>query len=269
MDAAEKLARERRNTQLGAAVVVLAAGAAAAYFFARGAPPPAPAVAASAPDAAAAPVPKAPDLAAEPAPDPAVPGAPQDGDSVLRRVVGRWSSSPDLAAYLAEDGILQRVAAAINLTARGSSPRPVLGFMKLSGDYEVDEVLEGKVERIFVAERSHTRYAKLTELVTSIDPAVAARGYAQLRPWFDKTYAQIATAGERFDTVLRTAIDRLVEVPVPEGRVELVPKGALYLYADPALEGRRPVEKHLLRFGAANQRAIQAWLMAFAAAAQL
>jgi hypothetical protein len=97
-----------------------------------------------------------------------------------------------------------------------------------------------------------------------VDPGSAARAYRQLSPYLEGAFAQIAQPGERFDDVLRAAIERLRAVPVPVGPIEVVPKGALYLYADAALEARPPAEKQLLRFGPTNQAALQAWLGRFA-----
>src|SRR5438094_562357 len=55
-------------------------------------------------------------------------------------------------------------------------------------------------------------------------------------------------------------------VAVVEGDVELTPKVSTYAFADPALEGLSPAQKHLLRMGPKNERAIQAELRALATA---
>ena len=45
--------------------------------------------------------------------------------------------------------------------------------------------------------------------------------------------------------------------PVVEGPLQVIPKGALYLFAVPELEAQGPIEKHLLRMGPRNTRLIQ------------
>ena len=51
---------------------------------------------------------------------------------------------------------------------------------------------------------------------------------------------------------------------VPDGEPTLVPRGALWAYADPALEALSPAEKHLLRLGPRTQRMVQEKLGDFA-----
>jgi len=280
-DLADELKRQRRNNGLlagGTVVLVLLAIGSFLWLDKPGAP--------KVEDVPAPPKQTAPPLATPvadaPVPDPpqdTTPHQPADADATLRKVVGSWSTAPELAAWASEDGILQRVAAATNLTSRGASPKPVLAFVKIPGDFGVDEEIEKKpvvpgkpvdfTEKSFISATSFARYDRVTQIVTAIDPIAAGKGYATLRPYFDRVYGQIAAPGERFDSVLKGAITRLIAVPVPEGRVQVVPFGALYKYADTALEDRKPADKHLLRFGPKNQRAIQSWLRSFAVGAKI
>ena len=215
-------------------------------------------------------------LAVVPVPDAPPPTRPPaEGDALLRQLAAGWSTDPELARWLAAESLVQRLAAAAVLVSKGASPRPMLGFVELRGAFVVDEQLgqaPGRtpgagadvVERDFIAPAAYARYDLITRLVTGVDPGSAARAYRQLSPYLEGAFAQIAQPGERFDAVLRAAIERLRAVPVPAGPVEVVPKGAPYLYADAALEARPPAEKQLLRFGPTNQAALQAWLGRFA-----
>ena len=70
-----------------------------------------------------------------------------------------------------------------------------------------------------------------------------------------------------FDQTLERAIVRLLETPVPDGPVRLVPSGAAgYMYANPSLEGLSAAQKQLLRTGPRNARVIQDALRAIALA---
>jgi hypothetical protein len=53
---------------------------------------------------------------------------------------------------------------------------------------------------------------------------------------------------------------------VPTGPVEVIPKGALYAYADLRLEALSGAEKHLLRMGPENMRKVQTKLSEIASA---
>ena len=74
---------------------------------------------------------------------------------------------------------------------------------------------------------------------------------------------------EQFDEVLTAAIRRVVGVQFPEGEVELVPRGAVYAFKDPALEGLSVAEKQVLRMGAKSGGVLQRQLREFAARAKL
>ncbi len=261
---------------VGVAVGVLAIAGGVYWFVLRGpdaAPPTATSPSAPAGGAAAlsppAPIEAVPDA---PAPPPA------DGDALLRRLAAGWGTGPELSIWLAAESIVQRLAAATVMVAKGASPRTMLSFVTVPGAFTVDEELSKKPsttpgagddvsERDFIAPAAYARYDRLTAVVTGVDPAAAASAYVQLRPYLEGAFAQIAQPGERFEGVLRAAIDRVLAVPVPKDRVEVVPKGALYLYADPALEGLLPAEKQFLRFGPTNQENIKGWLRRFATSA--
>ena len=74
----------------------------------------------------------------------------------------------------------------------------------------------------------------------------------------------IASSGR--SATRRTAASGKRRGPVVDGDVELTPKVITYAFADPALERLRPAQKHLLRMGPKNERAIQAELRALATA---
>lgn len=195
-----------------------------------------------------------------------------EGDALLRKLAAEGSKAPPLAEWLAAPEITQRLAAAVRLIATGASPKTVLSFIGIEGEFAVVEHVTpgsrkraspGYFERVFIAPKSYARYDGLTKTVTSIDPAYAGRAYAQLRPYFDAAFAEVAGTGERFDDVFKAALDRLISVKVPEGPVELVPKGAIYLFKDPSLESLQPAEKHLIRMGPKNAKAVQDLLRSF------
>ncbi|MEQ8980512.1 MAG: DUF3014 domain-containing protein, partial [Deltaproteobacteria bacterium] len=73
----------------------------------------------------------------------------------------------------------------------------------------------------------------------------------------------VASDGESFDAVLRKAIDHLLEVDVPDERIEVKVKGGIFVYADPKLEGLSDAQKHLVRMGPKNAKAAQDFLTAF------
>jgi hypothetical protein len=181
------------------------------------------------------------------------------GETLLRELASKLSSSPELAKWLAESGILRRLVAAVNLVAEGSSPRPVVGFLAPSGGFAV--VKENR--HLYPSPRSYARYDFITRVLGSIDPVAAANAYGQLKPFFDAAFTEVGRPGKSFDAVLRDAIKNLTSTPVPQTDPELQEKGLVYVYVDPTLEQLTQAQKHLLRTGPKNARAIQDWLSKF------
>jgi hypothetical protein len=203
-----------------------------------------------------------------------------DGEGLLKRLAAGWSSSPTFLKWLEGFGLRQLVGA-VQLVADGESPSPLLPFISVPGAFQVKEeagaapARPGRKrapvppEHIFLEEASYARYDTVAETVRSINAASAGDAWARIRPYANAAFRDIRRPGTRFDDVLTAAVRRLVNVQFPTGEVELVPKGALYAFKDPALEGLSRAEKHLLRMGPKNGRALQAKLREFADHAHL
>jgi hypothetical protein len=68
------------------------------------------------------------------------------------------------------------------------------------------------------------------------------------------------------DGLVRRALQQVLAVPVVEGDVQVVPKGAGYAFADPRLEALPPASKLLLRMGPETVGRVQALAREFGAA---
>ncbi|MBK8014944.1 MAG: DUF3014 domain-containing protein [Deltaproteobacteria bacterium] len=193
------------------------------------------------------------------------PAEPLGPDAELRRLLRAVSTSRRLRAWASADGILKRLVAATWLVAQGRSPRAVVSFLEIEGDFTVLDRKDG----IFVDPASYRRYDAFAQAVRTIDAEALGRGYAELRPHVDAAFAEVSTRGERFDDVLARALRRLVAVRVPKGDIALVERGAIFLFQDGDLEAMSDAEKHLLRMGPTNARRVQRTLRAFGRAAGL
>jgi hypothetical protein len=177
-------------------------------------------------------------------------------DSRVRELVGRLSVDPELAKWLQEQDLVRRFTAAVSNIADGESPRTVLGFMAPAGGFQVAE--SGK--RMTIAPQSYARYDLVARVFGSIDANGSALVFRELKPLIDQAYSEIAPPGQTFEKTFSRAIQKMLDVPVSPGPVELRPKGALYEYASPELENLSRAQKHLLRMGPDHIRTIQAKL---------
>ncbi len=177
-------------------------------------------------------------------------------DTRTRELVGLLSNEPELKKWVATEGLARRFTAAVSNIAEGESPRAVLPFMAPQGAFQTVE-RNGKT---FIAPESFARYDSVARVLGSFDTQITVNTYKALKPIFDQAFAEIARPGQQFDQTLSRAIQRMLDTPVPEGDIEVVGKGVNYTYAAPELEQLSAAQKHLLRMGPTNARAVQAKL---------
>lgn len=243
-----------------AALILVVLGGAAAYFLTR--PPSAAPASAAQPEAppAASPPSEIPPLGGEPEPVDVPPL--DESDPVVRMLAQMLSANPTFLSWLASDDLIRSFTATVVKVAGGQSPsshlrmmRPTAGFAvrRHGGDVSMDA-------------RSYTRYAPIVTAISSVDAAAAARVYSTLKPRIDDAYRELGYT-DSFDRTLERAIVLLLMTPVPKEPIRLQRGEATeYLFADPALERLTSAQKHLLRLGPAQMRAVQASLRNVAAA---
>src|SRR5688572_25916031 len=174
-------------------------------------------------------------------------------DEVVRQLVGKLSSNPTVAAWLATDGLIQNFALVTRQIARGESPANELGAIGPVAKYRV----RTSRDDLFVDPGSYVRYDRHALAVSSLDARGTARLYATLKPRILDAYRRMGHPTGDFDPILERAIVEMLQVPVVRGEVELVPSGIVYAYADPRLQNLSASQKHLLRMGPSHVQSIQ------------
>jgi hypothetical protein len=223
----------KTKAALAAAVVVVLA--VAIYFFLRPraeAPLPAPVPAAETP---------------QPPTDIPLPSA-AASDQTLRQDFA--SVSPKIAAWLQQPDLLDRLAALVNDLVRDESPRKQLDFLAPKQRFST---VRGHIDP-----KSYERYDGVADAVASVDPQKLVGAIRAVHPLLQSAYHRLAEPNRDFDDAARAALQRIVDAPVVEGDIAVVPHGANDLFADEKLEVLGPVEKHLIRMGPRNQRILQA-----------
>jgi hypothetical protein len=185
----------------------------------------------------------------------------EDGDRRLHETAAKWSTDPMYERWLAMLSLRHLVAAA-QMVSEGESPRSALPFLSIPGQFVADD------DRV-ISPKSYQRYDVIARVAGSVDAAAAGDAYKKFKPFLDSAFTEIGRPGKSLDEVLSNAVQRVVNVKFPEGEVELVPKGAVYAFKDPALEGMSKAEKQILRMGAKNGSVLQNQLRVFAEHAKL
>lgn len=238
---------------VGAALLVIAA--AAFLYYRQDAAPDSPS-GATATDATVAPTPP---LGADVEPIDLPPL--EQTDAIVRDLVRALSTHPRVAAWLTTDGLIRNFVVVTDNIAAGRSPARHLAVLKPPQPLSVLEADGGAVIDV----RSYNRYGDVAAAAASIDPAGAARLYSTLKPRIEDAYAELGQSGS-FDAVLERALVRLLDTPVVEGELALVPRGGVFAFNDSRLEQLTPAQKHLVRMGPRNMRTIQRKLREIAVA---
>lgn len=180
-----------------------------------------------------------------------------ESDEFVRPLVQGLSSNPQLAAWLVNEKLVRRFVVVVDNVAHGDSPNRHVPFLAPEGRFEVEDRGGKKV----MSEASERRYDLLAEVVDSLDTTGSVRLYRDLSPLFEEAYDELGNP-DTFEDALAAAIDRVLAVEVPDGKIAVEERIESWAFADPRLERLGPVAKQLLRMGPANARAIQAKLRA-------
>jgi hypothetical protein len=185
-----------------------------------------------------------------------------ESDALVRLLVGRLSAHPAVAAWLTSEGLIRNATVVVQNVASGGAPARHLRHVGPKAPFAVRSEAGSRL----MDPSSHQRYNWMADAVASIDTDGAARLYSTLRPRVEEAYAELGSTETGFDATLERAIVVLLQTPVVEGDVRLVPQGALYAYADPRLEALLPAQKQLVRTGPRNTRLMQGKLREIALA---
>jgi hypothetical protein len=224
----------------GASGLAIIAGGFTRWWTMDRAEPAAPTVVAEAPPAEVTDVPIAPPVVLPPV---------SEMDPFLRAMLGALSARPELANWLATNGLIQQMAVVIDRVSRGGTPAAGLKVIAPSSEFRVDR--RGRARQIDPA--SYERYDGLAEAIAGVDPAAAATAYRTIRPRLNEAYRNLGRTDAEIDVAVQQALEVMIATPIPEGPVRLVEgKGATWAFADPALERLDPAQKQLLRMGPEN-----------------
>jgi hypothetical protein len=181
-------------------------------------------------------------------------------DELVQRLAAELSSRPRLAEWLATDQLVRRFVGAVVRVAAGNTPLEPLDFVELEGRFRVRE--QDRDTAIAVVDpATFARYAPAVATFVSLDTEGSAELYRRLHPLFVDAYRELGFREPPFDETMALAVQNLLDVPVPEGPLEVVPAGGTaWAYRDARLEELLPAQKLLLRMGPENARRVQAKL---------
>jgi len=181
-------------------------------------------------------------------------------DPFVRELLGKLSSSPTLAAWLATDGLIRAFVVSVENVADGTSPARHVRALAPRAPFRT--LSEGGITT--VDPRSYSRYDGIANAATSMDPAGLARVYSILKPRLLEAYTELGHPDGNLDMALERAIVHLLQTPVVDEPIALRPRVLSFRYERDDLEALSPAQKQLLRMGPRNVKALQDQLRAVA-----
>jgi len=178
-------------------------------------------------------------------------------DAIVGELVRELSSHPRLAAWMANEDLVRRFAAAVDNVADGSSPRQHVDFLRPASPFRA----VSRRDRFYVHPSSYARYDLPAEVFASLDTEGTVALLGELGPLIDEAHREISPPGSDFEDRLIAAIDHLLAVRAPAGEVELEERTVVtFKYADDDIEKLSDAQRHFLRMGPENIRKVQAKL---------
>lgn len=235
-----------------AGLAIVAAVAAGIWYWRR-APEPAPQKTV---EVAPAPKPAPERLGLGPAVDPLDLPALDLTDPLVRDLIRRLSSRPEVLAWLTTDGLIRNIAVSIENVSEGKSPARHLGTVAPRQKFRA----AGGQERFTTDPRSFQRYDGIADTVAALDMNGVARLYSTLKPRLDEAYQQLGHAAGDIDTGTERALVHLLETPAVPGDAPLIAVVLSYRYADQGFERLSGAQKQMLRMGPRNVPMVQAKL---------
>jgi hypothetical protein len=174
-------------------------------------------------------------------------------DPVVRELLRGLSARPELAAWLATDGLVRNLVATVDSVANGNSPSSHLRRLAPSRPFAA----EAQGEAFVIDPRSYERYDGIADTVASLDAAGLAQAYTTFRPRLDEAYRELGYPDGSFDAAVERALGRLLSTPIPTEDIAVSPAPVLYKFADERLERLAPAQKQLVRMGPRNARLVQ------------
>lgn len=174
-------------------------------------------------------------------------------DPIVRQLVGALSSHPKVAAWLTTDQLIRNFTTVVVNIANGRSPSRQLGTVRPTGEFVARE--EGEMAHI--DPQSYRRYDEYADAIGALDAQGTARLYSTLKPRIQDAYRELGYPEGDFDQAMERAMIEILNTPIVEGEIGLVPKSVSWEFADPRLQSLSSAQRQFLRMGPRNMKIVK------------
>jgi len=183
------------------------------------------------------------------------PPALNESDSYL--VEEYKEKAPFIDEALKGEHLIRKTVAAVDLIRRGENPSSQMGHLKPKGSFEV----ERRNGKVYVSPKNYARYEPAIKALESLGAEKLVQGYEFLLPLFREAYDELGNERTNWEERALETLDLLLAMEIPEGDMELLDAGGIYIFAEDAYEKLPPAQKILIRMGPENATRVQARLL--------
>lgn len=180
-------------------------------------------------------------------------------DAFVRTLLGgRLEQLPGSWAFQTQ--LVRKFVGAVDNVANGVNPIQHVRFLKPADVFSPDR----RTGAPLMGTSSYARFDPTMAVLQAVPEDVAIGLYHRLEPLFEQAYRELGYGEQTtFAQTVRRAIDQVVELPVLDGPIRLIPRFSSYRHADPRLESLNDAQKLFLRLGPDHLAALQRKLRAF------
>lgn len=176
-----------------------------------------------------------------------------ESDAAVKNAFVEIASSPLVAQYLVNEGLLQNFVINVNSIANQEmSPNHSLVSVP-QGSFRVYQ----QADREWIDAASFKRYNSYVDALESISTKDLIALMENYRPTLEAKFAEISLPNASFDRALLKALDELLDTPIVPLPIEVYSDSVMYKYKDEKLEALSGPQKQLLRTGPENTRRIK------------
>lgn len=174
-----------------------------------------------------------------------------ESDNEVRNQIAQYLAEKSLS-LLVNDDMIRRMVVFVDNAAKGTIANK---HMPVTRPTDAFTVLDGDI--ITADPNSYERYTPYADMFESLSTAQIIRLYKQFNPLILEAYEEIGYDGDEFNDTLMTAIDELLDTPVPETTLPLIKNSVTYRYAYSEWEQLSDIQKQFLRMGPNNMKKVK------------
>lgn len=185
-----------------------------------------------------------------------------DSDDFVNSKIAKLSWRKELLHLVLSDDLVRRVVVFTDNFAQGEIAYSHLPLQSPQGRYLIekqahditDNIAETRqsVDTFIVSAKNQARYLPYIDLIHSFEPEVLVAEFIEIEPLFAQAYRELGYGDKAFRTVLQSAIDRILDIKIPNDAGVLVQPSVAYKYQQQSIEALPAADKFLLRLGKEN-----------------